>query len=241
MPDLLQTLFVLSATFLVSTITLLTGFGIGTVLTPAFALFYDAKIAVFLVSIVHLANNVLKLGLFHRSLDKSVLKRFGLVSVVGALAGSLLQGSLDPRSVGVILGVFLLVVGIMEFLPSRLSFRIPRTFDVAGGLFSGMMGGLIGNQGALRSAYLLNYPLSKEAFVATATSISILIDLTRIPVYIYQESTLYRETPWQLFAVMLVAFGGTFLGRELLKKIPLEHFRFVIAGFLIIVGIRLLF
>lgn len=38
-----------------------------------------------------------------------------------------------------------------------------------GGLLSGFFGGLSGNQGALRSAFLLKAGLSKEAFIATGT------------------------------------------------------------------------
>ena len=87
---------ILVITFVISTITLLTGFGVGSVLTPTFTLFYDVKTAVFLVSIVHLANNLLKFGLFAHHIEKAIFWRFGIMSVAGALAGSLLQGFFQP-------------------------------------------------------------------------------------------------------------------------------------------------
>lgn len=75
---------------------------------------------------------------------------------------------------------------------------------------------------------MLGHNLSKEAFIATATAISILIDLTRIPVYIYQEARMFQNAPAELVAVMICAFAGTFLGKELLKKIPPEKFRLLL-------------
>ena len=239
-PDQLLYIIILVATFLVSTVTLLTGFGIGTVLTPVFAFGYDVKTAVLLVAVVHLANNVLKLGLFRRELDKDILKRFGLISILGAVAGSFLQTVLQSAYVAAALGLFLIAAGAAEFLPSKYSYRFPRRYDLAAGFFSGLMGGMIGNQGAIRSAYLLNYGLSKESFIATATSISIIIDLTRIPVYLYSESARLEEHAGTLGLLILAAFAGILGGRELLKKLSLNRFRLLIAAFLILSGFYLI-
>ncbi|MGH2569384.1 MAG: sulfite exporter TauE/SafE family protein [Bacteroidota bacterium] len=232
---------ILVVTFIVSTLTLLTGFGVGTVLTPVFALFYDAKTAVLLVSIVHLSNNLLKLGLFRRHINKEIFLKFGLISLVGAAAGSLLQHQLAGDSVRSALAVFLVLAGGVEFIPRTAKFKIPRSLDFLGGFFSGFLGGLIGNQGAIRSAYLLNYDLSKESFIATATAIAVVIDLTRIPVYLYNQMEHVEAAALPLLVVTLVAFGGTLYGKSLLRKISLERFRTIVAGFLIVMGVVLFF
>ncbi|MBI3004700.1 MAG: sulfite exporter TauE/SafE family protein [Ignavibacteriales bacterium] len=239
--DALSLSWILVLAFLISAITLMTGFGVGSVLTPTFTLFYDVKTAVFLVAIVHLANNFLKLALFLKHIDRKITVRFGFISIAGALAGSFLQASFRSSWVAVALAVFLIVSGSSEFLKKDPSLRIPRKFDFLGGFFSGLMGGLIGNQGAIRSAYLLNYSLTKETFVATATGIAILIDLTRIPVYI-SEHIGQTQTDWgTLAAVTSVAFAGTLIGKQLLAKISLERFRKIVALFLIIFGLFLFF
>ena len=118
--------------------------------------------------------------------------------------------------------------------------KIPVRFDRVGGFFSGFMGGLIGNQGAIRSAYLLNYSLSKEEFIATGTAVSILIDVTRIPLYI-GEAAGVSVTFFPLGLVITVAFAGTFIGKELVKKVSLQRFRLIVASFLIVVALRLFF
>lgn len=229
--------FALLVTLMVSILTLMTGFGIGTILTPTFTLFYDIKTAVFLVAVVHLANNLLKVGLFMKHLDKKIFRRFGLVSLTGAVIGSLLYGAVNQALLKDFLGVFLITVGVNEMRRSEKTWRIPQRFDYLGGFFSGLMGGLIGNQGAIRSAYLLNYELSKEAFVATAASIAILIDLSRIPLYLARQSGQFQQVGWSLVGVMLVAFAGTLIGKRLLTRLSLERFRSLIAAFIVVAGI----
>ncbi|MBI2619036.1 MAG: hypothetical protein HYW57_03045 [Ignavibacteriales bacterium] len=49
MPEPLRNVFVLVVTLEIGTVTLPTGFVVRTVLTPVFALFYDAKTAIVLV------------------------------------------------------------------------------------------------------------------------------------------------------------------------------------------------
>ena len=227
------------AALLVAAMVLMSGFGLGTLLTPLFALFYDIKIAVLLVAIVHFSNNLFKLGLFFRHLDRAVLKRFGALSVVGALVGSLLQAWLQSQTLKIGLGVLLVILGTVEFLPPRVSWRIPKRLDPLGGFLSGLLGGVLGNQGAVRSAYLLNYSLSKEAFVATATIIACLIDVTRIPIYLLNY---YGEiaAAWPyLIATILSAFLGTLVGKWLLDIVTLGAFRRVVAGSVVVVGVAM--
>jgi len=238
-PELIELAVLIAVTFAVSVLTLMTGFGIGTILTPAFAYFYDVKTAVFLVSIVHLANNMLKYSLFAKHVNKEILKRFGLISIAGAIGGSLLQGYMDREVVTILLAIVLIVVGISEFLPARYTIQIARKYDPIGGLLSGLLGGLIGNQGAIRSAYLLGYRLEKEVFIGTATAISVVIDLSRIPVYVFNQSEQLETAGLNLVLIIGVAFVGTLIGKEVLKKISLERFRIIVAVFVIIAAIGL--
>jgi len=149
------------AAFLAAVLTLMTGFGLGTILTPVFLLFYDVKIAILIVAIVHLLNNLAKVSIFRRAIEFNLLKRFGIVTLIGAFAGSLLQGAIDSSEVKIVLGVALIFLGIKEISGFGEKMRLPRRIDFMGGFLSGLLGGLVGNQGAVRSAYLLNYPLSK--------------------------------------------------------------------------------
>ena len=73
--------------FLASGLTFFSGFGLGTLLLPAFAAFFAVELAVALTAIVHFLNGVFKLFLVWRHIERSVVIRFGLPAIVGALAG----------------------------------------------------------------------------------------------------------------------------------------------------------
>ena len=224
-------------TFAASLLTLLTGFGLGTILTPVFALVFDIKVAVLLVAIVHFLNNLFKFSLFRRHVNSAILKRFGIVSIAGAFLGAMLQTYLYTSSLKVFLGLVLIFLGVAELNIKGMSFKFPRKVDILGGLFSGLLGGLIGNQGAIRSAYLLNYGISKEEFIATATVIALVIDATRIPIYLTNQFHVFENIPLKMVIVIGVAFLGTLLGKKLLKRFSLSMFKKIVALFVVVMGL----
>jgi uncharacterized membrane protein YfcA len=228
-----------AAAFMAAVLTLMTGFGLGTVLTPVFLLFYDVKIAILIVAIVHLLNNLAKVSIFRRDIDFTLLKRFGIVTLIGAFAGALLQGVINSGHVKIVLGIALIFLGIKEISGFGEKMRLPRKIDVMGGFLSGLLGGLVGNQGAVRSAYLLNYPLSKETFIATAAVIASIVDITRIPVYIITgREQLLAHYP--LIAITtLSALIGTFTAKRFMKKVSLTIFKRYVAGSIILIGLLL--
>ena len=84
---------------LASALTLYSGFGLGTILLPAFALFFPVPVAVAATGVVHLLNNVFKAGLLWRQADWRVVLRFGLTAVPAAMLGAWLLARLGdtPR------------------------------------------------------------------------------------------------------------------------------------------------
>lgn len=108
-------ILILIVTFIVAGLTLLTGFGLGTVLTPVFTFFYDVKLAVLMVAVVHFLNNLLKLTLFWKNVDLLIIRRFGLLSIVGALIGAFLQVFIYSGALKIFLGVVLILLGGREF------------------------------------------------------------------------------------------------------------------------------
>lgn len=234
--DLSTLLLLCAAALVVAAIVLASGFGLGTALTPLFLLVYDIKTAILLVAVVHFTNTLFRLALFRTSIEASIVRRFGLASVVGAVAGSLAQKHASNPWLELGLGVLLIVLAGVEFLPRRGGWRIPRRFDQVGGLLSGLLGGLLGNQGAVRSGYLLNYGLSKEAFIATGTAIACLIDASRIPVYLVNYgAALVASWPY-LVAVILSALAGTLVGKRLVARLSLAWFRRLVAGLIALTG-----
>ncbi|HEX4567736.1 MAG TPA: hypothetical protein VH138_13955, partial [Vicinamibacterales bacterium] len=64
----------------------------------------------------------------------------------------------------------LLFVGVTQFTGFSDRMRFGGALAMIAGTLSGLLGGLVGNQGGIRSAALLGFEMPKETFVATATA-----------------------------------------------------------------------
>jgi len=65
-----------------SGLTFFSGFGLGTLLMPVFALFFPIDIAIALTAIVHLLNNIFKLTLIGKQADLKTVFRFGIPAII---------------------------------------------------------------------------------------------------------------------------------------------------------------
>lgn len=235
-------------------LTLFSGFGLGTLLLPVFALFFPVPLAVAATALVHGANNLFKLALLARQTDWRVVVRFGLPAALAALGGAalllmlkrmpvLVGYSLGGRTLEVtalkaVIGGLVMVFALLELSPrfQALSFS-PRLLPL-GGLLSGFLGGLSGHQGALRSAFLLRAGLGKEAFVATGVVCAVIVDGVRLAVYgpVLTGAPGAEQLGMPVLIATACAFAGSFLGSRLLKKITLDTVRRLVAGGMLLIG-----
>jgi hypothetical protein len=215
------------------------GFGIGSLLTPALAVTVGTKIAVAVVALPHLVATALRLWMLRRWIDRGVLLSFGLASAAGGLAGSVLHAFVASPFLAVVLGMLLIFGGASELLGLARRLRFPGRWAVAAGFLSGTFGGLVGNQGGVRSAALLRFGLDRRGLIATATASAILVDAARTPVYLLSSGQDILDR-WPL--VLLLTGGvlvGTLLGGPILRRIPEVTFRRVLSVLLIGLGLAL--
>lgn len=239
-------------------LTFVSGFGLGTLLLPAFAAFFPLDVAVAATATVHLLNNIIKLSLVSGHIDRGVLLRFGVAAVIAAVAGALLQAGLSGGeavmtwSTGgkvhevtwIKLAVGAVIVGfaILELAPGYEKLEFDRRWLAVGGVLSGFFGGLSGHQGALRSAFLARCRLTKEAFVATGVASAVLIDLSRLTVYAGETLPRVLETRGVIGPVAAgsaAALIGTILGMRVLKKVTLGVIRKVVGAGLLVFGLAM--
>jgi uncharacterized membrane protein YfcA len=216
------------------------GFGIGSLLTPVLAWRVETKVAVAAVSIPHVVATALRFWRLRGHVDRHVLWGFGMASAAGGLTGALLHSWASSPWLSGIFGGLLIFVAIAEFsgLSGRMRFSGP--FAMVAGALSGLLGGLVGNQGGIRSAALMDSRMSKDTFVATATAIGLIVDTARMPVYLVVErSALLQIWPLILFTTAGVTIG-TLLGTRLLARIPESTFRRLVAVLLAILGAYML-
>src|SRR5687767_5195447 len=218
----------------------MTGFGIGSLLTPVLALTVDTRVAVAAVSIPHVIGTSVRFALLRGRIDRKVLLSFGLTSAAGGLAGASLYEVASSRWLNIVFDGLLLFAAISEAtgLSRRMRFQGP--LALAAGALSGLLGGLVGNQGGIRSAALVGFNLPKETFVATATAIALLVDAARLPIYIASQSgELLSLASWMLAATIGVT-AGTVVGSRALKSVPERWFRRVLTVTLATLGALML-
>lgn len=216
------------------------GFGIGSLLTPVLSPLMGIRLAVAAVALPHAAGTALRCWRLRHSVDRRLLRGFGAASAAGGLVGALLHGRLTSPVLTFAFGGLLLLSGLAGFTrwPERL--HLHGTLATVAGALSGLFGGLVGNQGSIRSAALLGTQLSRESFVATATATALLVDAARLPVYLATSGDGLRD---HLGLLVLLTFGvlvGTVAGEGILRRLPERAFRVVVSTLLILLGIYML-
>ena len=218
----------------------ISGFGIGSILTPLLAAWIGTKLAVAVVSIPHFIGTALRFAVIRQHVDRRVLWSFGVTSAAGGLVGALLHIWLRSVVLGYVLGVLLVFAGITGVTGLASRMRFGRRAGWIAGALSGMFGGLVGNQGGIRSAALLGFALQRDAFVATATAIALLVDVFRMPVYAALQ---FREivAQWPMAAIATVGVVvGTLSGKWMLQRIPQQTFRLIVSSIILALGIWML-
>jgi len=251
-----EILIVSIITFFAALLTFFSGFGLGTILTPIMLLYFPVEIAIALTGIVHFSNNIFKLFIIGKNLNKDVLIRFGIPAIIAAFFGSLLLFNFDEDSflysitlfekerevttIKFIISVLLIFFALIDLIPFFKKISFNKNSLPIGGLLSGFFGGLTGNQGALRSAFLIKIISDKKEFIATTVVISTLVDLTRLSVY--SSNLLYIDfNEYYILGLFSVSFAiiGSIIGNKLLKKVTIDFLRFIVAILILAIAFSL--
>ncbi len=238
-----------------SGLTLFSGFGLGTLLMPLFAIFFPIDVAVSFTAVVHLFNNLFKVVLLGKHADKTTVFRFGLPAILAALLGArgllwlsdlqpliryeLLDHHLQIMPVKLIVAILMIFFALLEVLPRFENISFEKNYLPVGGILSGFFGGLSGHQGALRSAFLIKCGLTKEGFIATGVVIACLVDVARISIYSSHFSLSGAGHNALLSAAILSAFLGAYIGNRLVKKVTMRSIQVIVAVMLSVIALSL--
>ncbi len=241
---------------LASALTFFSGFGLGTLLLPAFALFFPVDVAIALTAIVHFLNNGFKYFLVKKHINWKIALQFGLPALVFSFIGAFLLDKITHANIlteytlndkifqvtlmKIIVAVLLIFFALFELIPKLKNLQFPEKYLPIGGVLSGFFGGLSGHQGALRSAFLTKVGLSKEAFIATGVIIACMIDLSRMSVYFTNISKVKDGLNINLICIAtLAAFIGVYFGNKLVKKITINTIQKIVAFMIIVFAMAL--
>lgn len=244
---------------LASALTLYSGFGLGTILLPAFVLFFPVPEAVAATGIVHLLNNLFKGTLLRNRADWRTVLTFGVPAVPAAVLGAwvlywlgdtpllfewtALGQRFGPTGAGLIIGALMIVFALLELQRWFHQLRAPARLMPLGGLLTGFFGGLTGQQGAVRSMFLLRSGLSAERFIATGVMIAILIDISRLSTYAASFLSTGLNLSGREGALIVVgtlsAFFGAYVATRRLRKTTIGTVRYSVAALMLVIGMAM--
>lgn len=245
----------------VAALTLFSGFGLGTLLMPAFAFFFPIEIAVAATAVVHLANNLLKIVLVGRMANWSVALKFIIPALVTSALGALLLirlGQIPPvaeyqlfgrpfriEAIKLAIGIIIAFFSLFDLLPGLSKLSLTSKYIPLGGALSGFFGGLSGMQGALRSMFLIRAGLTKEQFIGTGVVSAVIVDISRLAVYgvVLISGQFQKLEEAGLLGLVLAgtmaAFAGTVAGTQLVKRVTMEAVQKTVGTLLLLVAVSL--
>lgn len=253
----MEQIFIPMVALVASLLTFFSGFGLGTLLLPAFAAFFPASLAVAATAIVHLANNALKFALTARHIDRRVLLHFGVPAILAGIVGAWLLTRLgeftplityqfaahshDITLLKIVIGALMIGFAALELMPAFASWKADEKWLPAGGVLSGFFGGLSGHQGAFRSLFLARAGLTSAQFIATGVAVAVAIDIVRLGIYVpglrWGDILLANSARGRLLLLSgCAALLGTWIGARFLHKTTISSIRIVVAILLILLG-----
>jgi uncharacterized protein len=192
-------------------------------------------------SIPHAIGTGLRLWMMREHVDRRLLFSFGVTSAAGALLGALLHQQVEGPILTAVFGSLLVFAGLAGLSGLAERMRFSGVLAWIAGAVSGFLGGLVGNQGGIRSAAMLGVDVPKEAFVATATAIALIVDVARVPAYLMTQGQDFVNLWFLITASTAGVVIGTLIGAPVLKRVPERVFRPVVSAIVLILGGAMLF
>jgi uncharacterized membrane protein YfcA len=141
-----------------SAITIVSGFGLNTVLVPAFAVLFPLPLAIAAVALVHLIASAIRLVIFRAHINRTIALQFVPWAILGGIVGALILELLGAipviatyplfgltksvTAVKVVVGLTIAVLSLYELRRGTQEAGLSSVGISAGALASGFFGGL---------------------------------------------------------------------------------------------------
>lgn len=215
------------------------GFGSSVFLVPIAGLFFDFQTVLAITGVLHVFSNMIKIRLFKEGINFKLLLLIGIPSVIFVFLGSMLTAYFNLIYAELVLGIFLILFSLIFFFKPDLKIKATSFNAIGGGSLAGFLAGLIGTGGAVRGLSLAAFNLEKNMFIATSAAIDLGVDFTRSVVYLY-NGYLEKEFYYMVPILLGIAFIGSYIGKEILKKVEQGLFKKIVLGAIFSIGMFIL-
>lgn len=226
--------------FLGSIVSTIAGGGLGILLTVAATFFTDVKTSVILVSFLGFVIQGAKIIHFWRDGRWDVIWWYLLLGVPCSFLGAWLLFLLPERTIQVGIALASLIFCATDLWPTKVRVVPSKIKLVFIGAVNGIVGGMIGQGGLLRSPALLSFGLTKHQFVGTSSIIALFMNIGKTSVYATQ-------IPWDRYILLLLllamplTYSGVMIGKRLLHYVHPVTFERILVSIVLVGSLRLLF
>ena len=212
------------------------GFGSSLFFVPIASYFLDFHSVLGITALFHVSSNLSKIAFFRKGFDKKLIVSIGIPAVSFVIVGALLSKSIETKMLEVSLAIFLIIVSLILLMFRSLELKPTLSNSIGGGIFSGLIAGLLGTGGAIRGMVLTAYNLKMEVFIATSAIIDLGIDSSRSVVY-YLNGYVHKDDLYLIPILLIVSVVGTYTGKKILTRVSEKQFKSIVLILVMLTGI----
>jgi uncharacterized membrane protein YfcA len=212
------------------------GFGSSVFFVPLANFYFDFESVLGLTAMFHVASNLSKIAQFRKGLNKELILYLGVPAVLFVILGGLLSNVFDSHILEICLGLFLISLSLLFLIRRELVIKQGKSQAIVGGSLSGFLAGLLGTGGAVRGLTMAAFNMEKSVFIATSAAIDFGVDFTRTIVYFFNGFIHTHDLIYVPFLIV-VAWIGTYIGKQILSKIPQDRFKRISLFLILLIGI----
>lgn len=211
------------------------GFGSSILFVPLASIFLDFKVVLGITAVFHVFSNLSKIYLFQKGIDKKIALKLGIPAVISVIIGALLTHYIPQKQTEIGMNVAIFCLAIYLLLGGHHKIKQSDSNLYLGGGISGFLAGLIGTGGAIRGLTLSAFHLPKDVFIATSALIDMGVDSSRAIIYV-ANGYFTREHLMYIPFLIGISIVGSYLGKQILKKIPEAVFHYVVLGIILLMS-----
>ena len=217
------------------------GFGSGLISVGCLALvFPEIRDVVVVLLLVNLPAELAVVLNSRSEIRWRPIATLGIGILVGVPVGTRILSASDPRMVLMILGWFLVAVGLLFLrLPTGRRHQPPTVAAPPVGFLSGLLTGMFGTGGPPLIVWYHLSAASKAAFRGNLMTIFLLKTFVRVPAYVH-DGLVTAPRLWSTLVCLPAVLLGAWIGHRLHIKISEATFRRLVSGLLVVLGVVLL-
>lgn len=235
MSETLRWIILASVALFASTLAATTGFGGAAVLLPVLVAAFGIREAVPILTVAQLIGNGSRVWFNRREVNWQVVRWFAVGGVPMALLGGYLFAEAPLSALTRLLGAFLLLVVVWRHIrpkqPNRFSVRA-----FAGiGAGASFLSALLGSVGPIMAPFFLAFGLLKGGYIGTEALSTVIMHATKLAAY-RQTAVLTRSGVMIGLGLGPIMILGSYLGKQVVDRLPEKTFVTIIEGVLIVAG-----